>query len=357
MPNEAAKNRLPGLDGLRALSVLAVIFLHLYSVGSLPQTAFWSEISQHGGNGVTVFFVLSGFLITWLLLGEESDTGRIHLGAFYARRFLRIVPPALLYLLFVRLLGALNILPVSWSDVFQALFFVRNFFTRGPGETIHYWSLAVEEQFYLLWPLMLLFMPRRLRLSLTTLLVVFAPLWRMEVFADGALPIRQMWRTDIVYDTLLIGCLLALLRKGPRTSRWMNGKILRSPLILIVSVVAFWIAQLPWTTTQVGLSFGASILNIGIAVAINYVVQGRRFPIDWFLNWSPIVWIGQLSYSLYLWQEFFCYKGSGGNFFVRGFPQNVLLTFACAVVSFYCIERPMARLRRRLEARKGQGDG
>jgi peptidoglycan/LPS O-acetylase OafA/YrhL len=350
MAADQGTTRLPGLDGLRALSVLAVIFMHLYSVGSLPQNRFWFAISQQGGDGVTTFFVLSGFLITWLLLEEESQTGRIHLGAFYLRRFLRIVPPALAYLLFVRVLGAMNILPVTWGDVFQALFFVRNIYVHGgPGETIHFWTLAVEEQFYLLWPLMLLLMRRGLRLPLTLLLVAFAPLWRMQVFAAGPLGIREMWRTDIIYDTLMTGCLLALLRQSRRFSKLLNGRIFRSPAILVVPVAAFAVTQLPWAPTQPGLSFGATILNIGIAVTINYVVQGGRTPMDWFLNCPPIVWIGRLSYSLYLWQEFFCYKGSGGDFSVRGFPQNVLLTFACAAASFYLIERPLAGVRRRLD--------
>jgi peptidoglycan/LPS O-acetylase OafA/YrhL len=171
----------------------------------------------------------------------------------------------------------------------------------------------------------------------------------MDVLGGTPLGPVSLWRTDIVYDSLMTGCLLALLRRGRRASKLMDGKILGSPAILLASAAAFWVTLLPWAPTQMGLSFAPSIFNVGIALTINYVVQGKQTPLDWLLNCPPVVWIGQLSYSLYLWQQFFCHKGAGGIFWVRAFPQNLLFSFACAALSFYLIERPAAALRRRME--------
>ena len=164
-------NRLPGLDGLRAISVALVIFLHLGSMSYFPRAHWLHAVAEEGLFGVQIFFVISGFLITWLLLAEEKKRGRIDLGKFYIRRALRILPPALLFLLTLKLLDAFGIVEVGWRDVLYAMLFVRNVLP-GPILTNHYWSLAIEEQFYLGWPFLVVLLPSRGRLLVIISMIV-----------------------------------------------------------------------------------------------------------------------------------------------------------------------------------------
>ena len=165
MPGE---KRIPGLDGIRALSIILVILCH-----ALNGVTTWS---QYGAFGVESFFVLSGFLITWLLCVEEDKRGAVSLPSFYARRALRILPPAFLYIAAASLLGVLGWADLARNEPFYAAFFVRNLMPNGGPHLAHFWSLAIEEQFYLLWPVVfLLLRSDRRRLVFTALLIRVAP--------------------------------------------------------------------------------------------------------------------------------------------------------------------------------------
>jgi len=171
-------NRLPGLDGLRAIAVSWVMLVHLFTSQKINiENPFLRQLAASGGFGVELFFVLSGFLITYLLLKEENQTGQINLKAFYARRAFRILPPAFTFLFLVFSTHIMLGKSVDLLEYFSAAFFFRNF-TSGTQLTGHYWSLAIEEQFYLLWPATLCILPKSKRLSITLLLVLIAPLWR-----------------------------------------------------------------------------------------------------------------------------------------------------------------------------------
>src|SRR6266478_1710213 len=137
--NTQQARRIPGLDGLRAISIALVLAYH----SADPMLAPHSFRSK-GNFGVEVFFVLSGYLITWLLLTEESVDGSFRLRAFYARRALRILPPALFYIACVSTLGLLGVIAMKLWDVVPCIFFFRNL-TTGANVTEHFWSLAIEE--------------------------------------------------------------------------------------------------------------------------------------------------------------------------------------------------------------------
>jgi len=150
---------LPTLDGWRAFAVLAVIFSHGVLSASvsahLPHWAF-RAINGSGTKGVQLFFAISGFLITSRLIEEWNCFGRISLKRFYVRRVCRILPPAMTYLLVIAILGLANILLIQWSCWLSAVCFFRNYMPPGIGVfDDHYWSLSVEEQFYLIWPALL----------------------------------------------------------------------------------------------------------------------------------------------------------------------------------------------------------
>jgi peptidoglycan/LPS O-acetylase OafA/YrhL len=323
--------RLPGLDGIRAISISMVIVFHVtVSAGLKPWT--------FGSFGVEIFFVLSGFLITWLLCCEEAGRGSISLPSFYARRALRILPPAMTYMVVVFCFSRYGLTRVTGADIAGCAFFVRNL-TLGSDVTAHYWSLSVEEQFYLLWPLaMILIRQNRARLKVAAVLVLIAPFWRSVSFRlSGDSGFVNPLRSDLTYGPILVGCCLALLRNSDRLSVYLHRGIFQSqwlPLAAITGVIV-----------SLTLHHGRPLAALFVALFINYAVD---HPVDWGipLNWGPIVWLGKLSYSLYIWQQLFCYNPGLG--WLSRFPQNVAATVLMASLSYYLIEQPFASLRKRV---------
>src|SRR5271155_3161557 len=222
---------LPTLDGWRAIAVLMVIFYHdaLHSAG--PFSTRWFQ--EHGVLGVDIFFGISGLLICSRLLEEEKALGTISLSKFYIRRAFRILPPALLYLIVVAVLGLLDILPVLPKEWFAALLFYRNYSrlsaTAGHIDwfTAHYWSLSIEEHFYLLLPSILVFMPRRWRLPALAAIVAVVAAWR--IYRQQTRPLVFLWHhTDTRLDALLVPAMLAIVLAHP------NGRE------LLKKVCRFW---------------------------------------------------------------------------------------------------------------------
>jgi len=344
-----APDRLPGLDGLRALSISLVIFYHISSLPHLRYYPWLERLASRGNFGVEVFFVISGFLITWLLLKEEAKNGRISLRQFYLRRAFRILPPAFAYLLFVAVLAVLGISEARWKDILAAAFFVRNV-VGGATDTVHYWSLSIEEQFYLLWPFLLVMLPRRYRVSTVVGLLLVAPVWHqinIRLYAAAAL---NTWRADFRYSGLMMGCLLALWRSAPRTLQFLRHPVLQSQFsfVVFVAVTAFLVSGVIQHPGYVVFLF-SSVEAAGVALALNYLVEGPPGLISWMFNRTPIIWLGQLSFSLYLWQQIFC----GGSLTLR-FPINVVAALVCAALSFYLVERPALRLRNLVTRRLAQ---
>src|SRR6266516_2983488 len=174
-PSRPSSGRIPGLDGIRAVSIILVLFAHVAD--------HISPYAPYGGFGVESFFVLSGFLITYLLCSEENRHGLISLPSFYARRALRILPPALLFIAFASMLGLVGLASVTSTEPLYAAFFVRNLMPNGGQHLGHFWSLAIEEQFYLLWPLaFLLLRSNRRRLLFASLMFLVAPFWKYGMF-------------------------------------------------------------------------------------------------------------------------------------------------------------------------------
>jgi peptidoglycan/LPS O-acetylase OafA/YrhL len=328
-------NRIPGLDGIRALSIILVLFAHLTD-GITP----WS---RYGAFGVESFFVLSGYLITWLLCMEEDKRGAISLLSFYMRRALRILPPAFLYIAVASLIGLLGLASVAPNEPFYCALFVRNFMVSGSTHLGHFWSLAIEEQFYLLWPVaFLLLRSDRRRLFFSGVLFLAAPFWQHLVFrfAGGAMYVNS-WRFDLRYDALIAGCCLALLRHDGKLRRLAATRALTSTPAALVALA----------TTIAGCAglagaFSNSVSFIGVAAFINFAVQRKSGVIGGLLNWKPMIWIGQVSYSLYLWQQIFCWRSQIP--WLGRFPQNIVAALVVAALSYCVLEIPLARIRRRV---------
>ncbi|HVY44715.1 MAG TPA: acyltransferase, partial [Minicystis sp.] len=318
--------------------------------GFLSLDAF-RKIGDLGNLGVRVFFVISGYLITSLLLQELEAHGKVDFKAFYLRRAFRIFPAFYAYLAVVAVLSAISILAVPWVDLARAAAYVSNFFSERAWATGHSWSLSVEEQFYLLWPLALFFARSTKGIWVAVFVFAAAPFARIGVWTfmpeDRAL-IGEAFPT--VADAIACGCALAILApKLSASARYQ--RFLRSPAFVLVPLVALAMNQLD-KHARFFFSVGTSVLDVGIALTVDRCVRVFDGPVGRVLNLRPVRWIGTLSYSLYLWQQLFLNRTSDA--LVCRFPFNVSLAFLCATCSYYLVERPMLRLRGRIERRRAR---
>jgi peptidoglycan/LPS O-acetylase OafA/YrhL len=333
-------NRIASLDGLRAVSVLLVLLGHESNCAGAP--AWLKLLEPYANFGVRVFFVISGFLITHLLLREREKTGTISLQAFYVRRFYRIFPAAYA---FIAVIAVSRWSSLSGADVTVALTYLSNYHEGRPWVLGHLWSLAVEEQFYLLWPFVLMrWHSRRAEVVLATILV--APVFRGVLFLIHRPEGAYLWFPSVA-DALAMGCALAIVR--PSLERY--ARVLSSRWMLVVPVLT--IALVPLIqTTLLGRYTNAAywvflipVIHLGTALTIEHCVR-REYAL---LNLAPIAWLGTLSYSLYLWQQPFL-TPRGGELWQR-FPLNLFLALLAGAASYYAIERPVLRYRERAVAR------
>jgi peptidoglycan/LPS O-acetylase OafA/YrhL len=362
---------IPSLDGMRAISVLVVFAAHCGLERFIP-----------GGFGVTVFFFLSGYLITTLLCKEFAAHGRIDVGAFYARRACRILPPFYLVLAFGFLLRALNVVDTKLSlpAVLSQLFHYSNFYiaSNGYGGTVPgtavYWSLAVEEHFYLVFPVLFVVLATR-RWTLQRIAGVLGALaalvlvWRMVlVFGLHASLNRTYLASDTRVDSILFGCILATFANPISTGwgtdvsvvvrRWMHR--LRVPALVVVAVTLV-------------------VRNDAFRETARYTIQGLAFiPIFFvaiseptrdvhrFLNAPLVRRIGRLSYSLYLVHHVVIYtldhRAELGGINVDSVAYQAVrgvvalaIALGLAEVLHRMVERPFARVGRRVTAKRLAG--
>jgi len=326
--------RIPTLDGWRGIAILLVLVDHLQPLRYGQPTNIWTNwIGQHG---VTVFFVLSGFLITTKLMQEQAATGHIRLGRFYLRRCFRLMPCAWTYLLFVLLIRGATF--TTSGEFASCILFFRNSLTlEGFPTTLHFWSLSIEEQFYLVWPaLLLLAGAQRARwaaLALASIVAVFRLLtWHSTIDQ----PIVASFATALRADALLIGCATALFQNDPRVRKAVQA--IPGPAVLgaIVLCLYFFHRFIP---------LGESIM---VAVLILRTSMGGFPTVGKFLEWRPLATLGVMSYSIYVWQGF------AAELEARNLHRLPLVLLGLAVVStcsYYGIEKPFIRIGRSLESK------
>lgn len=348
------KGYIPTLDGWRAVAILAVIASHAghsYSAASGRESIF--DRIASGTHGVNLFFAISGLLITSRLLEEWDTSGRVSLKRFYTRRAFRILPPALLYLGVVALLGALGLLPVVWSEFVAATLFFRNYLgvILGPNGagffTSHYWSLGVEEHFYLFWPALLLLAGRKRALPVAIAIAVLVAVWRhfeawREIMLYNAIQPTYFARSDTRIDSIMWGVVAALALSRPEVRAFVERYL---STIVYLAIVALYGAVVYRYGTRPTF-WEASI----VPVLIVGTVLRPRSVLGRVLENPVMRWIGRLSYSLYLWEFFFVYyPGVPSTLGVwQTFPLNLIATVVCASASYYLVERPLIRVGHRL---------
>jgi len=343
--SERTPQRIPSLDGLRALSIGLVVVGHLVPCLRLGWSEHVLAALDLGRLGVRVFFVISGFLITRLLLEERARTGTISLPQFYLRRTLRIFPPYYAFLLTLLVLHHAGLVVVPPEDFRHAATYTTNYFATS-WTLGHTWSLSVEEQFYLLWPALFLLLGSRRWMAGVAVILVAAPIDRLLQPAEAV-------QFGVVADALAAGCLLAglhdrlaAIRPAPRLLRasWTFVVSLAGALAIELvatrpSVVPTWVHRGALVSAQNGL----------IALAIHWSIVNAGSAIGRLLNSRPLRFVGVISYSIYLWQQPFMNSYAPAAF--TTFPLNLVGAGACALASYYAIERPALSFRRRLERR------
>jgi peptidoglycan/LPS O-acetylase OafA/YrhL len=345
------------LDGMRAFAVLAVMAGHL--------TYFDPGISDYPKGfdlGVDVFFVLSGFLITSLLLKERSETGKVALGAFYMRRALRLFP-ALAVVIVAAVLVAVTFGPAAFKNptidgVPWVILYVGNWAraTGGPnalGLLGHTWSLAIEEQFYLIWPAIFLLFRRVKHRHMAIALVLVAVIemaWRLLLLRHNVYVNRVYMGTDTHTDGLLLGCALAFWdrRDNPRPLEGRRRVALQAvglaATVGLVAMVVDYGVSAP--TMSRALSAAAVLMTLVLWSAIEAPVA----PIIAALSWRPVVWIGRRSYGLYLW-HYVLFAGStgwGANKWAKA-ALLIAAAFVAAALSYRLVEQPFLRRKVRFQ--------
>lgn len=312
--------RIPSLDGLRAISILLVVVGHWLSERYASDVALSYAIL-----GVRIFFIISGYLITTLLLKEHAKTSTISLRDFYVRRAYRILPAAAAFMLVVFVIFRHEL---RWYHAVAAALYFANFDPMRPWFLGHLWSLSVEEQFYFLWPSVLKKWFRH-RVVILLAVVAVAPIYRVLCYALK-LPGGADETFPAVADNLAIGCLLAIFASRIPRIQPRLGLCMLLPVVLVPLCVAVTRSR-----TLLLLFVLWPLMHVSIAGVLLHVVQTPYR----FLNFAPIVWLGKVSYSLYLWQQLFAYGHHSKPVYF------LLFALGLACLSYYLVEQPMLRLR------------
>ncbi len=369
---------IPGLDGLRAISILMVIICHLGIVVYLPESNFWRERVYslfNGSTGVKVFFVVSGFLITKLLLFEIKNHGQISLYRFYVRRALRLLPALGVWLLVYAALMAFDQLDTNWVGLTLASTYLINFapLIFISNSLSHLWSLAVEEQFYLIWPTLFIFFSIKrvtalaaLTVAVCAILIQWPPDLVLDIQSDSMKSIfsltgidptpyshkfsegrffnlskafyMERWTIPAI-GFILIGCLFAFFNERTEARLKVNG-------LFICGALAF---LGPLYVPSAALPLSSLLQAFGIGLIVLGLVHGRNHPITRSLELPPLRFIGRISYGLYLWHGLFVTTGPGSDIWFQQFPQNVALSFFAAILSFYFLEQPILAFKQRID--------
>lgn len=326
--------RIPGLDGIRAIAVLLVMLTHAEIVGGA------------GWVGVMMFFVISGYIITRLLVTERSVTGGVGLRSFYVRRAGRLLPALLLMALVVTILNVLRDYPGSVGFGLASVFYVSSWVEASgvvmPGLG-HTWSLSVEEQFYLIWPVILILARPRVALAIAIVVALASAAWRDVLWATGAPWYRFAFGADAEMDGLMVGCAVALIAPTWRPSR----------LAVIVACFAI-VAAIASQEGGIGLQ---AVVGIPLAIIATVVlIQACAAGDARWLATRPLVAIGLISYGLYVWGNPIFGFGNGVLADVPTWPRFAVLmgvSLLVAAASYRWLEQPIrewARRRSREEA-------
>jgi peptidoglycan/LPS O-acetylase OafA/YrhL len=348
-----SRSRIGTLDGIRGIAILLVILGHLAQNSPLePETRRWCMAFANSSAGVRLFFVLSGYLITQLLLEEQTATGRIALGKFYARRALRIFPAFYAYLAGLAILSLWMPTGLTWGGFFSAAGFVWNYHflwlnvsPEGTWNLGHLWTLALEQQFYLLWPAALIWGGPRWAGRVTVLLLLWCPIARIGsyfLFPDLRGHLASMLHTSL--DSMMAGCGAALLISRPAVRDWLGRQGLA-----LTAAGGIWLFLLSPVLAEMRHGYPLALgITLDALVAAALIAQAHLAPppsLLPLLGQGLLPKLGLVSYSLYLWQQpFLSASGAVGGGRIL---WPVLGALGVAMLSYFLVEKPALRFKPR----------
>jgi peptidoglycan/LPS O-acetylase OafA/YrhL len=340
---------IPGLDGVRGLAALMIMFLHFvpnYDPIVHPFLSYVRKIAIIGQCGVPLFFVLSGFLITRILLYSKLYPN--YFKQFYMKRVLRIFPLYYLYLIITFFLLPLlthHQLP-DWSMTWYYYFYLQNIpmtFNLKAADIPHLWSLAVEEHFYLVWPIIVYFFSDKATVRIIAGIVLFALLCRIILIHFG---IGTYYFTLTTFDSLALGAFLALNEKY----KWLNMKNMLQ--IAFITVMPLFLA-FPFAT-GLGNNFVQYFKNPIISIfcmGLIGLVSMNNYQANYFFKNRFLRYTGKISYGLYVFHPT-CYGIINTHFHIDNFIMNFIFCFLCsyivATLSYYCFEVRFLKLKSKL---------
>ncbi|MEO0734347.1 MAG: acyltransferase [Bacteroidota bacterium] len=345
--------RIKGFDGIRALCALAVLLGHAGIPQAWSTAEWWQRLYLTAFShiqAVITFFVLSGYLISQLLAREKAANGRVAYGWFLVRRVLRLVPAYAVYLFVLAVLAATEVLNPHPLAFVAGLTYTYNYLPRtfGSPYTNHLWSLSLEEQFYLLYPLLLRWRGGA-RLPLTILVIIGLGVLLTQLIPAIPLPewsfpyrgsshslsdfrLGELWSLKywLVPAGLycLVGCWFGLQRTDGPGSRW-----------LLVAALVLYLH--PWGYRIAFGGMSIVLQCVGLGCFLRYLQLRQESRLVYLLELGPLPFLGRISYGTYVWHGIFVTTGRGAwQYWWQGWPWGFLFTYATACLSYYFVERP-----------------
>ncbi|UKN01981.1 acyltransferase [Paracrocinitomix mangrovi] len=340
-----------GYDTLRAFSIILVLINHLGVLQFLPETDFYRQrvwLLVSGTTGVQIFFTLSGFLITRILLQELNEHRSIKFVYFYIRRFLRLLPPLIIFYTVVAILMSQNMLRPSAHSFLLSFAYMYNFVPNKLyiPELGHTWSLALEEQYYLIWPFIINFLNKKLIYVFIALIIMacFAALYIYPQYYFVNHYKTERWFIPAVAP-VIIGSLAALLinQKDAVFGPYFKQKYAS----VLVGLLLF---LFPLYTPFIKPSF--IVQSIGISLFLVWLLYNQESRLTAILNNKLTSYIGRISYGIYVYQGLFLRTSPGGELWIQKFPQNIILTLLVAILSFELIEKAVLKRKRNFSRAK-----
>lgn len=319
--------RIPTLDGWRGIAILLVIVTHMQSglFGHTWRFYPWMDLGQHG---VGIFFVLSGYLITSVLLCDKRS-----LASFYVRRFFRLMPCAWCYLAVLPLVGLLAHTRLLGHEIWSCLFFYRNYVHTPENAqnalTSHFWSLSLEEQFYLFWPCILVFTGKKWSFAIAAVGACTCAAVRFAFWDQAS---RNNLTTGVRVDALLVGCTLAFLMESEKVRNFIQryAVLLFCASLPLCLWCVYRFQAIPPFTESVSIAVMIAVTSLTPASFVGRVLENEHLK-----------FLGIISYSVYIWQELFLLMHLG--------LIGVGFLIPVAIASYVWIERPGIELGRKVQ--------
>lgn len=344
-------SHIKGLNAIRAFSIMLVVLNHMDAFQSIliPGIIDTRLAPMISGNfGVQVFFVLSGFLISHILLNERTRTGKINLKHFFARRFLRLAPPLLVFFLLIGIAVSQGYLSHTTDSLLYAVFYLYNFTPRElyASEMGHFWSLGVEEQFYLFWPFALTAIKKvHFLIGFLCFLILVCSIL---ITIKSHIPLDADYHVGRWFipasGPILVGCLGAVLNHyyRDRVQSLIRRNWLTIPFIFITYSFSLYV---PVSLIPLGIS----IQSVAVILFILKIDHSQDRKWVQALEFAPLSYIGIISYGIYVYQGFFLRTGSGSELWFQQFPTNIMLTLTLAVLSYELFEKQVLKLKRKFK--------